>query len=206
MRITLNIIILLLFFVKSLNAAEFRDDEVSEFINKFCVKIIDISVSSKAKPNKLSDIISLIDEGVDSKWISRFVLGKHYRSFSKEQFESFQALYRNYMINAYAPKFLGYKGKKCSVITVADQKLFYHVKTEFVSYDNPKPYDVSFRVRYKNNQFSIIDFIAEGISLLESQRNELDSKINNVGIEVFLSDLDGIVNKLIESNKSLSSK
>ena len=191
----------LILSISKVNASEFKDEKIHSYISDFCSQIITISASDSNKQAKISNAIKLIDDNVNSKWISRFVLGKHYRSFSKEEFDRFKTLYRNYMINAYAPKFLSYKGKICKVLSVSNQKLFYNVKTEFVSVDNPKPFDVSFRVKDKNDNFFIIDFIAEGISLLESQRSELDSVISKLGVLGFLSDLDEKVNKLIAANK-----
>lgn len=201
-------IYLIIIFSTSSNllAAEFRDSEVESYISNFCNDVIIISTLNVNKDKKLSKLIDVIDNNVDSGWISRFVLGKHYRSFSKDSFNKFSKLYRQYMINAYAPKFLNYEGVKCTVISVADQKLFYNVKTEFLSADNPKPFDVSFRVKIKKEKFFIIDFIPEGISLLESQRGELDSSINKLGVKGFIEDLSVKVDDLIKSNNALSNK
>jgi ABC-type transporter MlaC component len=49
-------------------------------------------------------------------------------------------------------------------------------------------------IKEQNKQLAIIDFIAEGISLIETQRSEFDSAIKNIGIEQFLLDLNSKIN------------
>jgi phospholipid transport system substrate-binding protein len=111
------------------------------------------------------------------------------------------------MINTYGPKFNNYDGKKFTVNSVEKQSNFYLVKSEFI----PKNSDVviffDFRVKENEGSFSIVDFIAEGVSLIETQRSEFNSSINEEGMDKFLENLKKRIDILrVENGKSSTKK
>ena len=183
-------------------------DMIRAFVQILGDQIIDV-----AKDKSLSDfqrkqkIINLIDKSTDSKWIARFVLGKNHKTANEEQKKQFMSMYREFMINTYGPKFNSYDGKKFSVNSVEKQSNFYLVKSEFV----PKNSDVviffDFRVKENEGSFSIVDFIAEGVSLIETQRSEFNSSINEEGMDKFLENLKKRIAILrVENGKSSTKK
>jgi len=183
-------------------------DMIREFVQILGDQIIDV-----AKDKSLSDfqrkqkIINLIDKSTDSKWIARFVLGKNHKTANEEQKKQFTSMYREFMINTYGPKFNSYDGKKFTVNSVEKQSNFYLVKSEFV----PKNSDVviffDFRVKENEGNFSIVDFIAEGVSLIETQRSEFNSSINEEGMDKFLENLKKRIDILrVENGKSSTKK
>ena len=168
---------------------------VQNFIQDFGDKIISIANDKKGKDSqKKQQIINLIDQNIDANWIAKFVLGSHYKNTTDTQKEQFFSLYRKFMINTYAPKFNNYNGKNFTVNNISKQSSFFLVKAQFYPKDNPNPINLDFRVKEQNNKLVIVDFIAEGISLLETQRSEFDSAIKNAGIEQFLLDLNSKIN------------
>jgi len=48
---------------------------------------------------------------------------------------------------------------------------------------------VQFRVKERNGKLVVLDFVTEGISLIETQRSEFNSAISEKGIEKFIEDL-----------------
>ncbi len=189
MKLFLKISFIIVLFFS--NKALAQNIEVQNFIQDFGNKIISIASDKKSKDNqKKQQIIDLIDRNIDAKWIAKFVLGSHYKIATDNQKEQFFSLYRQFMINTYAPKFSGYNGKKFVVNNVSKQSSFFLVKAQFYPKDNQNPINLDFRVKEQNKKLAIVDFIAEGISLLETQRSEFDSTIKNTGIEQFLLDLN----------------
>ena len=183
-------------------------DMIRAFVQILGDQIIDV-----AKDKSLSDfqrkqkIINLIDKSTDSKWIARFVLGKNHKTANEEQKKQFMSMYREFMINTYGPKFNNYDGKKFTVNSVEKQSNFYLVKSEFI----PKNSDVviffDFRVKENEGSFSIVDFIAEGVSLIETQRSEFNSSINEEGMDKFLENLKKRIDILrLENSKSSTKK
>ncbi len=174
-----------------------QSEQVKTFINDVGNQIINIAADKKlSSEQKKSNIISVIDKSIDADWIARFVLGKNYNTASDSQKESFAKLYREFMINTYGPKFQNYNGRRFEVLSVSKQGNFYIAKSEFLPQDSKTPVDVSFRVKDKNGKLVILDFVAEGVSLIETQRSEFNSAISQKGMDQFLEDLKVRISKL----------
>ena len=102
------------------------------------------------------------------------------------------------MVNTYGPKFKNYKGDRFKVKEVIKQKRFYLVKTDFITKETDPSISIDFRVKYYKGKLSVLDIIAEGISLIETQRSEFNSAISQNGINKFLDDLDERVKRLTD--------
>lgn len=189
-----KLFVLCLAFFASTNvmAAEskFTSEDAKKFVDEVGNKIVSIAnekAISEAK--KREKIIAVVDGVIDSDWISRFVLGKNYKTITDQQKETFTKLYRSFMINTYGPKFKNYNGRKFTVNEVQEQGSFYIAKAEFLPRDSNVPVSVDFRVKDKGGKLVVLDFVAEGISLIETQRSEFNSAISKDGIDKFLIDL-----------------
>ncbi len=184
----------------------FADDssKAKDFINNFGNKVIKIASDETVNINTRRDrLVELIESVIDSKWISKFVLAKHYRSATKLQRDRFQGLYRDFMIYTYAPSFKGYNGESFEVLNVLQQGKYFMVKCFFIPQEGPKV-NIAFRIK-KNKEgtkFVMLDVIAEGVSLIETQRSEFNSVISSKGMDEFLQDLDTRVKNLKANNIS----
>jgi len=123
---------IILFFSNQASAQD-NVQAVEKFIGGVGNNIIKIaSDESLSNAKRRSEIINEIDKIIDSKWISRFVLGKSYKNMSQNQKDKFSELYRQFMINTYGPKFKNYDGRKFTVRSVVKQNIFYIAKCEFL--------------------------------------------------------------------------
>lgn len=188
----------LVFLLISSNA--FADDskQAEQFINNVGNKIISIASNKKFSVDQRRDqLVSYIDSIVDSEWVAKFVLGKYYRAATDDQKNRFKELYRQFMINTYAPKFNGYGDQTFEIKTVINQEKYYLVKCLFYPKDSPEV-TVDFRIRKKpdNLDFVVLDVVAEGVSLIETQRSEFGSAIATNGLDKFLDDLQLRVKEL----------
>jgi len=189
--------ITILLFASSGFSQEKKVEDVKIFVENIGNSIIRIASDSKlSESQKKQKIILEVDSVVDASWISKFVLGKYYRDLSEQQKNKFSELYRQFMINTYGPKFKNYNGKKFEVTRVEKQAIFYTAHTQFFPRDSGNQILIDFRVKEQNGKLFVIDFIAEGISLLESQRSEFNSAINQSGIDQFISNLEKRVESL----------
>ncbi|NBV07176.1 MAG: ABC transporter substrate-binding protein [Proteobacteria bacterium] len=197
MKKLLTVFLLAIFSASAFAQEAANKNQIKDFINEVGGKIISVAgekgISEEKKKNK---IIAIIDESIDSDWISRFVLGKNYKNLNEENKTKFMALYRDFMINTYGPKFKNYNGRKFEVTEVVEQSGFFVAKAEFLPRDSKVPINVDFRVKQRGGKLVILDFIAEGVSLIETQRSEFNSAIAQKGIDQFLIDLDERVKKL----------
>ncbi len=179
-----------------------KEKEVGAFVETIGNKIVKIASDKALTDNKKREqIIAVVDSVIDAEWIARFVLGKNYRTITEEQKTKFIKLYRQFMINTYGPKFKNYDGKKFTVNEVTERNGFYVAKAEFLPRDSNVPISVDFRVKEKDEKLLILDFIAEGISLIETQRSEFNSAISQGGADKFLKDLEARVENLKKLQK-----
>ena len=110
------------------------------------------------------------------------------------------------MINTYGPKFNSYNGKKFTVNSVEKQGSFYLAKSEFTPKNSNTVIFFDFRVIEDDGNYYIVDFIAEGVSLIETQRSEFNSTINDEGLDKFLEILKKRVDALKSDNNKPSVK
>ena len=121
----------------------------------------------------------LFDENFDIPSISRFVLGKYWKSATTTQKKEFIVTFRNYIVKTYSSRFSEYTGEKLTLINSENQsnpKLFI-VHTALNREDAP-PIKVDWRVGLKKDRYVILDIIIEGISLAITQRSEFVSVID----------------------------
>jgi phospholipid transport system substrate-binding protein len=183
----------------------FAADDQKPIVKKFVEDIGNTIIKTAGETGtseikKRDKIIAVIDTAIDSNWIARFVLGKNYKTANEPQKERFTKLYRDFMINTYGPKFKNYNGRKFTVNDVVEQGGFFIAKAEFLPKDSNVPISVDFRVKEREGKLVILDFIAEGVSLIETQRSEFNSAISQSGMDKFLDDLDARVKKLKAGN------
>jgi phospholipid transport system substrate-binding protein len=182
-----------------------KNDELKDFINSLGTEII--SVASNKKTNKIKKkelLAGTFNENVDTEWMTKFVLGRHYRVATTSQKKQFRELYNQFIIESYAPKFIEYGGAKFSIIDIINNDNYDVVKCIFNLGEGGADLNLDFRVRTKINNYKqknlVFDFVAEGISLIETQRSEFGSVIVRDGLEKFLTDLESKNKQLQDYN------
>ena len=204
--------LILLFFVNNSFADETKEVEI--FVNELGNKIVAVVGNNKIKLNQKREIlVNIIDEVVDTKWIAKFVLGKYYKTITAEQKEKFAMLYHDFMVNTYSPKFTGYNGEKFSITSINKDENYYTAKCIFYPSDNAPNMNFDFRIRKNTNgikpKFLVFDILAEGVSLIETQRSEFGSVIAKDGLEKLMADLQVKTNDIKTQNfksKTVKSK
>ena len=138
----------------------------------------------------------LFDENFDVPSISRFVLGKYWKSATTTQKKEFIVTFRNYIVKTYSSRFSEYTGETLTLINSENQsnpKLF--IVHTALNREDASPIKVDWRVGLKKDRYVILDIIIEGISLAITQRSEFVSVIDQN---------DGNVDNLIKLLKEKS--
>lgn len=175
------------------SVAKADEKEASDFINDLANRVINIvkreGLSNEAKEAKLNDIFL---KSVDTKWIGRFSLGRYWRVITPEQQKEFLNIYSKYLAGLYVPNFRKYTG---NVIKVTNSKEVrpneYFVQTLLISGTN-KAGDIQINYMIKQDpkgveKFIIFDVIAEGVSLITTQRAELSSVMSDNGFNKMMA-------------------
>ena len=128
--------------------------------------------------------------GFDIPTVGRFVLGRYWKTATKEQRNEYMAIFVDFIVRVYASRFDSYGGEQFAVHSVIDDESGDKmVRAQIVRPSGGDPIGVDFRVRLKKDKYKVIDVTVEGISMLHTHRVEFASVINRKGIDGLLKDL-----------------
>jgi len=120
--------------------------------------------------------VSLMDRYFAMDVVSRFVLGRYWRSISEAEIEEFSVLLQNYLALNYANQFKEFNGEQFVVGDETQKNKDTFVDSQFVRPDGP-PVNIVWRMRVFDDSYKIIDVSIEGLSMGITQRDEFTSVI-----------------------------
>jgi len=159
----------------------------------FVVDLVD-RVSGAARDPALSPadrqakVRGLVNRGFDLPAISRFVLGRHWRTASESERAQFSAAFTDYMVALYARQMANYGGE---AFTVTGQRADSDVVTVFTRVaqrDGGAPIGIDWRTVKAADGYRITDVVVEGISMMQTKRDEIGAVIARSG-----GGLDGMI-------------
>jgi len=166
-------------------------EAVTDFVNRASDKTLSIVGNKQmSDEEKVKELNRLFEDSMDVDWIAKFVMGRYWREATKSQKEEYIKVYKKFLINSYVPKFREYTDQKIEFKNVIkEQEGEYLVQTEI-----QKPGDPAIRIDYKirqmgNGDFLIFDIIAEGISLITTQRSDFGSILSRKGVDYLIERL-----------------
>jgi len=142
------------------------------------------------RPEREARFRRLLDEHFDMAAISKFVLGRYYRSANDEQRTEFQRLFVDFMVGSYSVSFSEYMGKGLTVTGAGAEDggtILVHSKIDMRSAADAH---VDWRLRPAEGRFAIVDIIVEGVSMEVTQRSQFASMIQDRG------SVDGLIEAL----------
>ena len=122
------------------------------------------------------NFVALMDRYFAMDVVSRFVLGRYWRSITKEEIDEFSKLLQNYLALNYANQFKEFNGEQFVVGNETQNNKDTFVNSQFVRPDGP-PVNIVWRMRMFDDSFKIIDVSIEGLSMGITQRDEFTSVI-----------------------------
>ena len=134
----------------------------------------------------------LMGRGFDIPIVTRFVLGKHWRTATNAQRAEFSAVLLDFLARVYASRFdsYSYGGEVFTVhAAIADESGDTIVRARVSRPSGADPVELDFRVRPKDGSHRVVDLYVEGISMLLTHRAEFASVINRKGIDGLLGDI-----------------
>jgi phospholipid transport system substrate-binding protein len=164
-------------------AAAFVQDTSSRVL-----QIIKDNDNNNKVSTKLHDLFTKI---VEIDWIGKFVLGSHWRTLSDEQKKQYLRQYKSFLLASYVPLFKEYNGQSFkieSISELANSQCMISMKI-YTNRQNQAPYSVSYRLKHADNKYVVRDIVAEGVSLLTTQRAEFGAIISQKGFDSLLQRL-----------------
>ncbi len=156
-------------------------------------------LAAQTESERFAGIATLVDQYVDMRRVSRFVLGKYARKLTDEQKQAYDPLFEKYATQVYQNVLSQYAGERLRVTGSVDRsERDIIVNSKIV---NPAPGSdlrdvvVHWRVyRNRDGELSIVDAGADNIWLALEQRSTFDSIIANnggppAGVDALIADL-----------------
>lgn len=132
----------------------------------------------------------LLREGFDLNYIARLAIGRHWRAMSADQQQRYMEIFPEYVLKIYSNRLTEYGDERFEVGTaVAAGSRDVIVRSRIVRPDGP-PVAADWRVRPGNDGYDIIDLKVEGISMVITQRDEFNAKIQKDGLPGLLASLE----------------
>lgn len=156
----------------------------------------------KANPARTEEIVkSLALPYFDTNALARRVLSRHWKAASPVQQQRFSDEFAAYMVRFYAKAFASYNGEMVDLNSnvETDNKGIATVKTTIVrrsGTDTPVNYKMQ---QQKDGAWKIVDVVVEGISLVQSKRDEYSGVITAQG-------LDKLIDQLAAKNQTPTEK
>jgi len=193
MKIALMLLIVL---PCNLNCLELDKKSPESFVLNTSAKVIALMSSKIPAHEKHESLCHLFLEVMDVDWIGKFVLGHYWQPLSPEERKAYLNAYKKYLSNTYVSKLQEFNNQKVVIKSV--KKLDdgqYMMTTEIQAPDATTK--VEYRIKETNSGYKIRDIIAEGISLLNTERTEFSSALNSKDISA-LNDL--LRTKIVEGD------
>jgi len=166
-------------------------DDAEKFIKNISSKAISVIQSEKSSEiEKEMALVSLFEQSVDTQWIAKFAMGRHWNRASDHQKELYTDLYKKFLIGSYVPKFKEYTNQKIIIKKTYDEgDKEYLIETEILQHDGAA-INVDYKVREgAGGKYVIFDVIAEGVSLITTQRSEFGSILSRKGVDYLIKKL-----------------
>lgn len=135
---------------------------------------------------------------VDYKFSALKVLGKYYKKVPQSKMPAYIEVFREYLIGTYATALAQYEDQEVEFEPAKSFKGKKSATIRAVIKDPNRPdIKVALKVRKnsKTKQWRAYDLVAEGISLLDSKRSELEPLLRQGGIDAVIAALQGKTGK-----------
>ncbi len=172
----------------------------TRFIEGLAARVIDALIEDGLSTDeRRQQFRDLVDENIAVNGIARFVLGRHWRRASKAEREEYMRLFREVIITGWADRLFvavarpgdaTWPSRDMIKVTgsVPVQTARAGQRTALVhsliSIPEGPPLRVTWRVANEGKVFKLTDFLVEGISLAQTQRDEIASVIRHHGGKV----------------------
>jgi len=159
--------------------ADGSGDQTKAFIKTLAEKAIEsLTTKNISKGEREQRFRTLMLDNFAISGIARFVLGRHWPRASEQQKSEYLKLFEDLMVATYAERFSKYAGETLEVEQAEERG-----ENDIIVYssirriDGAQPIKVAWRVRGKAGGYKIVDVIVEGISMVQTQKSEFASFI-----------------------------
>lgn len=128
---------------------------------------------------------------IDVEYISKLVLGPHWRRASEEQRARFQEAFQSFLLNSYAQGLAEFTEDRLRVMPLRGEPNPRRtiVQTE-VMRENGQSVPVAYTLHWTGNGWKLFDVIIEGISYVRNYRTDFNSEVEQKGLDSLIARLE----------------
>ena len=156
-------------------------------------------------PNYLKNIVRQdLMPYVHVNYAGSLVLGQHFKTTTPEQRSKFFTAFDQFIVQAYAQALTMYKDQKVEIEQpkdVSDSKVSIRVKV--LQSGNQAPINLNFywRKNSKDGKWQVYDMAAEGVSMVDTKKQEWSSILRKDGIDALTEQVQKAANVPVTLNK-----
>ena len=156
-------------------------------------------------PNYLKNIVRQdLMPYVHVNYAGSLVLGQHFKTTTPEQRSKFFTAFDQFIVQAYAQALTMYKDQKVEIEQpkdVSDSKVSIRVKV--IQSGNQAPINLNFywRKNSKDGKWQVYDMAAEGVSMVDTKKQEWSSILRKDGIDALTEQVQKAANVPVTLNK-----
>ena len=170
---------LLFIFYPIISSSDENIGKSKIFVEKLGKQVVEkISNTEISEQERYQNFKKIYLSSFDNYYISRFVLGRYWKTIDKGIQKKFVDSFNDYIVATYAPKFKGWEGTFKAVDSLYENN-YYNVKMDILNKDGPTLKMMWKMYLNKNKEFKILDVNIDGVSMLVTQRAEFLSVIKN---------------------------
>ena len=169
----------------------------------------------RRQPVRLYEVVEqVLIPHVDMQRMSRWVLGKHWRTATREQKQLFTQEFQTLLVRFYSAALLDEPDKLDELLASLDEGIISFqparlskdakqsiVKATVHLVEGPE-IPVSFRLYKSGNSWKVIDVTVDGISLVTNYRSSFASEIRRDGLETMINRLSDRNRELLERSQN----
>ena len=203
-RVVHSLILVLCMMAGVVHAAmETPDGVVKQTADAVIDRIKSQRAELDANPAKIYDVVNeLVIPHYDFTSMSRWVLGKNWKTASEAQRSEFILQFQTLLVRTYARALLEYSGQEIKYfpVEINPKNKLALVKTEMTS-DGAQPFPVAYRMHQKNDEWKVIDVSVDGVSLVSTYKGSFSTQIKKNGFDSLISELTTKNERLAKSLK-----
>ncbi len=164
------------------------EDGAVSFIEALATETLAVLTEPEAtEESKEARVKVLVARGFDLPQISKFVLGRFWRSATEEQLSEYHELFERSVVGSYTHALVASGGTGFEILSSQRLSATDVLVNSRLERSEGPPIGAGWRVRLVGGTPKIIDVVHEGVSLALPQRQEYASVIERQGIEGLLA-------------------
>ncbi|MET0090047.1 MAG: ABC transporter substrate-binding protein [Candidatus Thiodiazotropha sp.] len=189
------VFVLLLTFNLPASANVSPSDRVKETVDRILELLQDPNLS---KTERRDQVKAVVRKRFDYESMSQVILATNWRTATEAQREQFIVLFRELLEQTYFSAVDSYDNQTVRMGRERLKGNLADVQTFIVSANKELP--VSYKLRYRNDDWFAYDVTVDGVSLVSNYRTSFRNLVKTQGMDGLLAELAGKVAKLKEEN------